>query len=81
LKPPAIHFISVEKKGIPMAKVIHCNKVNPSSDCNHVVRGETEEEVLQKAAVHAREHGLEPTPELMNKVKGAIEDEPSAAKA
>jgi predicted small metal-binding protein len=58
-----------------MSKVIYCNKVNPSSDCNHVIRGETEEEVLQKAGVHAKEHGLEPTPELIEKVKAAIADE------
>lgn len=58
-----------------MAKVIHCNKVNPSSDCQHVIRGESEEEVLQKAGVHAKEHGLDPTPELIAKVKSHIEDE------
>ena len=58
-----------------MAKTIHCNKVNPSSECNHVITGETEEEVLQKAGVHAREHGLEATPELIAKVKSHIEDE------
>ena len=58
-----------------MGKVIYCSKVNPSSDCKHVIRGATVEEVLQKAGVHAKEHGLEPTPELIEKVKGAIENE------
>ena len=58
-----------------MSKVIYCNKVNPSSDCNHVIRGKDVEEVLQKAGVHAKEHGLEPTPELLEMVKAAIEDE------
>jgi len=58
-----------------MAKVIYCNKVNPSSKCNHVVRGETEEEILQQAAVHAKEHGLELSPQLLKMVKGFIEDE------
>jgi predicted small metal-binding protein len=48
-----------------MAKVIYCNEVRPTPDCNHVIRGKTEEEVLQKAGEHAKEHGLEPTPELM----------------
>lgn len=61
-----------------MAKVIYCNKVNPSSECNHVLRGETEEEVLQQARVHAKEHGLEPTPELLEKVRASIEDEAAA---
>ncbi len=58
-----------------MAKAIYCNKVNPSSECNHVIRGETEEEVLQQAGVHAQEHGLEPTPELIELVRSKIEDE------
>jgi len=64
-----------------MGKVIYCNKVNPSSECNHVIRGETEEDVLQQAGIHAREHGLEPTPELIEKVRASIEDERSAAQA
>lgn len=58
-----------------MGKVIYCSKINPSSTCNHVIRGETEDEVLQKARDHAREHGLEPTPELLEMVKAYIEDE------
>ena len=63
------------EEGIKMSKVIYCNKVNPSSDCNHVIRGKDVEEVLQKAGVHAKEHGLEPTPELLEMVKANIEDE------
>jgi len=58
-----------------MGKAIYCNKVNPSSECNHVIRGETVEEVLQKAGVHAKEHGLEATPELIEQVRASIEDE------
>ena len=58
-----------------MAKVIYCSKVNPSSDCDHVIRGDSEEEVLRQAAVHAKEHGLQPTPELMAAVRAAIDDE------
>ncbi len=38
-------------------KDFECAKVDPSSGCKHVVGGETEEEVLQKAAEHAKEHG------------------------
>ena len=30
-----------------MAKVIDCGKVNPASGCGHVIRGETEEDVLR----------------------------------
>lgn len=58
-----------------MGKIIQCNKVNPSSECNHVIRGATEEEVLEQAKVHAKDHGMEPTPELLEMVKAHIEDE------
>jgi predicted small metal-binding protein len=53
--------------------------VNPSSECDHVVRGRDEAEVLRNAETHAREHGLEPTPELMEQVRSFIEDEPRRA--
>jgi predicted small metal-binding protein len=58
-----------------MVKVIYCSKINPSTKCNHVIRGETVEEVLQKAAAHALEHGLKPGPVLLKKLEDAIEDE------
>ena len=58
-----------------MAKIIECNKVDPSSSCNFVARGKDEEEVLRKAAEHAKDHGIrEITPELMQKVRSAIRD-------
>ena len=58
-----------------MAKVVECAKVDPSSGCNHVVHGATEAEVLQKAAEHAKQHGIrQMTPELMEKVKANIRD-------
>jgi predicted small metal-binding protein len=59
-----------------MAKILECAKVDPSSGCKYVVRGETEEEVLQKAAEHAKEHGVrEMTPELMERVKSSIRND------
>jgi predicted small metal-binding protein len=58
-----------------MGKMIDCHKVNPTTDCHHVVRGANEEEVLAKAAEHAKEHGLTPSPELLAQVKSFIEDE------
>jgi predicted small metal-binding protein len=59
-----------------MSKVIECAKVDPSSGCTHVVRGNSEEEVLKNAMEHAKQHGIrQVTPELMAKVKGAIKDE------
>jgi predicted small metal-binding protein len=39
------------------------------------VRGANEEAVLRKAAEHAKEHGLQPSPELLAKVKSHIENE------
>jgi hypothetical protein len=39
------------------------------------MRGEAEEDVLQKAAGHAKEHGIrEVTPELIERVKANIRD-------
>ena len=59
-----------------MAKILECAKVDPSSGCQHVVRGETEEEILTKAAEHAKEHGIrEVTPELIERVKPIIRDQ------
>ena len=56
-----------------MGKILDCAKVDPSSGCGHVVSGETEEEVLKKAAEHAKEHGIrEVTPELIERVKANI---------
>jgi predicted small metal-binding protein len=56
-----------------MGKMLECAKVDPSSGCQHVVRGETEQEVLQKAGEHAKEHGIrEVTPELIERVKANI---------
>jgi len=58
-----------------MGKLIECYKVNPSSECHHVIRGATEEEVLRKAAAHAKEHGMEANEKLLAQVKLFIEDE------
>jgi predicted small metal-binding protein len=69
------HFNADHTGGTLMAKILECAKVDPSSGCQHVVRGETEEEVLTKAAEHAKEHGIrEVTPELMERVKANIRD-------
>ena len=59
-----------------MSKIIYCNEVAPGSQCDHVVRGATEEEALRNAAEHAKQHGIvEVTPELVAKVKAAMRDE------
>lgn len=59
-----------------MGKIVDCGKVDSSTGCSHVVRGETEEELMRNAQEHAREHGIvEVTPELMERVRANIQDE------
>lgn len=45
-------------------------------DCAAVIKGDTEDEIMQKAGEHARnEHNMKPedmTPELQQKIKGLI---------
>ena len=56
-------------------KAMHCGDL--MKDCNFVARGATEEEVMKKAAEHAKTaHGMDKiTPELAQKVKAAIRNE------
>jgi predicted small metal-binding protein len=59
-----------------MGKMLECAKVDPASGCTHIVRGTTEEELLKHAMDHAKQHGIrDVTPELMAKVRAAIQDE------
>lgn len=58
-----------------MSKIIRCKKVNPSSGCDFLMRGKNNKEVLEKAKTHIKEHGLDPTPEIMKKAKSFIEDD------
>lgn len=56
-----------------MAKQLKCGDLMPG--CSFSVTAETVEEVLQAAAMHAREvHGLEVTPELAEQVKLALRE-------
>ena len=56
-----------------MGKMVECAKVDPSSGCKHVIRGETEEEVLKKAGEHAKQHGIRDVmPELLVRLKANI---------
>ncbi len=58
-----------------MAKVLRCKDVG--FECDGVIRAETEEEVLKKAAEHAQSvHNLkELSDEVVEKVRAAIRDE------
>lgn len=58
-----------------MPKVLHCNDV--VGNCDFVARGDSEQDILQQAAEHARTaHQVsDVTPELADKVRSAIRDE------
>jgi predicted small metal-binding protein len=58
-----------------MAKVVSCREVGV--DCDFVAKGETEQDVLQQCAEHARSaHGMTEIPaELAEKVRTAMRDE------
>ena len=55
-----------------MALSVDCGTVRPEEACRHVIEAESEEELMQKVAEHARTHNLEPTPELVAKLKQHI---------
>jgi predicted small metal-binding protein len=56
-------------------KTMHCGEL--MQGCDFVARGATDDEVMQKAAEHAKTaHGIDNiTPELAQKVKAAIKNE------
>ena len=58
-----------------MAKTMCCRDVGV--DCDFKAKGESTEEILQKAAQHAKEaHGMDTIPpELAARVQAAIRDE------
>lgn len=60
-----------------MAKVLRCKHIGPDSDCAFEARGETQDEILQQVAVHAKEaHGInEVTDELVQAALANIQDE------
>ena len=61
-----------------MPKVLKCSDVAPG--CDFEIRGESELDVLRKAAEHAKtDHQLERVPpEMLVKIKSAIRDEGEA---
>jgi predicted small metal-binding protein len=55
-------------------KTINCREAG--FDCNYIVKGETEEEVMKNGAEHAmKDHGMKEediTPEMKQKIRGLI---------
>jgi predicted small metal-binding protein len=57
-----------------MTKVLRCGDM--MTGCDYVARAESEEELMQKAAQHAREaHGITVSPEVVQQIKSKIRDE------
>ena len=56
-------------------KVLKCRDVGVN--CDEVIRGNSEAEILQKAAEHAKgcHQGVQMTPQLQAKLKSVIKDE------
>lgn len=64
-----------------MAKAMRCGDVVPG--CDFVARGNSEDEVMQQVAEHARTaHGLDPVPQdVAAQARAAIHDEPASPRA
>ena len=58
-----------------MGKVLACRDVGVN--CDEVIRGQDETEILRKAAEHAKgcHNNVQLTPEIQAKLKAAIKDE------
>jgi predicted small metal-binding protein len=57
-----------------MTKVLRCGDM--IDGCDYVALAESEDELMQKAAQHAREaHGITVSPEVVQQVKSKIRDE------
>ncbi len=55
-------------------KILHCS--DAGFDCKAVITAETDDEVLEQVADHAKTvHGLDVTPELASQIKTLIKDE------
>ena len=58
-----------------MAKIVSCRDVG--MDCDFVAHGETEQDIMQQCAEHARTaHNMDAIPaDVAERVRGAIRDE------
>jgi predicted small metal-binding protein len=73
VKSPEQHFFLHHKK--KNMKTLHCSEAG--FECNAVVQANTEEEVLQRAAEHAKSvHHVDVTPEMAAQIKTLIREEP-----
>lgn len=58
-------------------KKLHCSHIGPDAGCQFVAKGETEQEILEQVAEHAKTvHGLEEVPdELVQSALANIQEE------
>ena len=57
-----------------MMKTLRCR--DAGFDCEREISADSEQEILQQAAVHARrDHNVEVTPEMAEQIKGLIREE------
>jgi predicted small metal-binding protein len=57
-----------------MAKILRCK--DAGFDCAEEVRGQTEEEVLQRAAEHAKKaHNIDVTPAMAAQLRPLVKDD------
>jgi predicted small metal-binding protein len=55
-------------------KTLRCR--DAGFDCNEEIRGQNDQEIMTKAAEHAKKaHGLQVTPEMAQKIKSLIHDD------
>ncbi len=55
-------------------KTLRCR--DAGFDCNKEIRAESEDEIMQQAAEHARrDHNVEVTPEMVTQIRSLIRDE------
>lgn len=55
-------------------RTLHCR--DAGYDCDGVIRGNSDEEVMGQAAQHARDvHGVEATPEVSEQMRNLIREE------
>lgn len=60
-----------------MAKVLRCKHIGPDANCKFMAVGETEKDILEQVAAHAKDaHGLsEVPPELVQAALSKITEE------
>lgn len=60
-----------------LAKILRCKHIGPDATCQFVARGETEQDILEQVASHAKTaHGItEVPPELVQAALSNIQNE------